>query len=453
MTSRTLVSRPLAYASRLCAAAVLVISVGCRPAPVPPPAPESVLYAWVELGPEGAASARAITEGSCPSITVGSNTVAMSPRAASAPEAFAVTSCEHAIPAGAPSVSIEGRQLRLPAARPRRILVIGDTGCRVESSNVQNCNGEGQGPPWSFAEVAAAAAARKPDLILHVGDYNYRKAACPEGHPECAGSPHGDNWATWQAEFFEPVGELLTAAPWVFVRGNHEYCDFAWRGWFYFLDPRPLGDDPWEQDNCQDYTQPYSVPAGEVNLLVMDTATILHDFDETPDADTVAKYAGELDGVDSLAEGAERAWLTTHRPFWALGAKHDDGKVELYPSDRTLQAALAKSRDQALPAAVEWVVTGHVHNFEHLTFTDGRPPATVVGNGGTKLGPVITPQLLDDNPEALKELNLDRDDFIVGYRFGYMVLEADGEAWNGTMYSADGDVELEVTVGRSEISR
>ncbi len=445
--------RPGVLASRslipvLCAAGIfLVFSVlGCRsetPSTAPPA--ESALYAWVELGPGGAASARAITSGSCPSITVGSNTVSMSPRAASAPDSFEVTSCEHAIPAGAPSVSIGGQRLRLPGDRPRRIIVIGDTGCRIEADDVQNCTGKGSDPPWSFAEVAAA---REPDLILHVGDYNYRKAACPEGNAGCAGSPHGDNWATWQAEFFEPVGELLAAAPWVFVRGNHEECGLAWQGWFYFLDPRPLGDDPWQEASCETYSQPYSLPIGDLALMVMDTSTILHDFDETPDADTVALYAGELDRLDALVEGAERAWLTTHRPFWALGAKTgDDGAVQLYPTDRTLQAALADSRDQALPAMVEWVGTGHVHNCEHLTFTDGRPAASVVGNGGTELGPVITPRLLDDNPEALQELALDRENFNAGYRFGYLLLEADGEAWSATMFSPAGDVELEFTVG------
>mgnify|MGYP000167914488 CR=1 FL=1 len=66
--------------------------------------------------------------------------------------------------------------------------------------------------PWCVV-VAGAVAAWDPDLIVHVGDYLYRESPCPEGQSGCAGSPHGDNWATWNADFFAPASPLLGAAP------------------------------------------------------------------------------------------------------------------------------------------------------------------------------------------------------------------------------------------------
>jgi hypothetical protein len=46
----------------------------------------------------------------------------------------------------------------------------------------------------------------------------------------CGATPVGDNWDAWNADFFTPAAQLLTAAPWVFSRGNHEDCGRSWRG-------------------------------------------------------------------------------------------------------------------------------------------------------------------------------------------------------------------------------
>ena len=77
----------------------------------------------------------------------------------------------------------------------KRIVVIGDTGCRLKGTFVQDCNDPVK---WPFATVARLAAARHPDLVIHVGDYHYRETPCPADRAGCAGSPYGDNWAVWQ---------------------------------------------------------------------------------------------------------------------------------------------------------------------------------------------------------------------------------------------------------------
>src|SRR5262249_37597941 len=66
----------------------------------------------------------------------------------------------------------------LPKMRtdPERILVIGDTGCRLKGSLVQPCNDMQQ---WPFPALAQQAAKLNPDLVIHVGDYLYRENACP----------------------------------------------------------------------------------------------------------------------------------------------------------------------------------------------------------------------------------------------------------------------------------
>ncbi len=102
------------------------------------------------------------------------------------------------------TASILNQDLPLPEGPIRRIAVIGDTGCRVNDweKKYQACNDP---EAWPFAQVAQAVADWDPDLIVHVGDYLYRESPCPEGMAGCQGNPHGDNWATWDADFFTPA--------------------------------------------------------------------------------------------------------------------------------------------------------------------------------------------------------------------------------------------------------
>jgi len=108
----------------------------------------------------------------------------------------------------------------LPTA-VRRIVVIGDTGCRLEGRAISRLQRHESMAVRDERAVGGGAQARFGDPCR---DYYYRESACPAGRGGCAGSPHGDNWAVWQADLFDPAAPLLAAAPWVTVRGNHELC-------------------------------------------------------------------------------------------------------------------------------------------------------------------------------------------------------------------------------------
>src|SRR6516165_4212442 len=68
------------------------------------------------------------------------------------------------------------------------------------------------------------AAGFEPDLVLHVGDYQYRENKCPVDIAGCVDAGWGYGWDTWDADLFTPGAALLAAAPWIMVRGNHEEC-------------------------------------------------------------------------------------------------------------------------------------------------------------------------------------------------------------------------------------
>ncbi len=373
--------------------------------------------AWLQLGPSGALLARAVTtDPACPEIALDGAAAPMPPRAQPDAPAFPVLVCEAPVPPGTATVAVAGRPLPLPPAQPRRIAVIGDTGCRLNAyDGFQACNDPQQ---WPFARIAQRVAAWQPDLVIHVGDYLYREQACPAGNAGCAGSPFGDTWAAWDADFFAPAAPLLAAAPWLFLRGNHETCDRAGDGWFRLLDPAPL------PTACPEFTDPYAVPLGPLQLLVVDSASA---GDETsPPAETAA-YRAQFAEIARLAR--ENAWLVTHKPVWGVIEDHSGAQIEV--RDESFEAA---TRD-ALPAGVELVLSGHIHLAEVLLFdpASGRPPQLVVGNGGTALDRNVTAELTG---RALDDAALSSGETLE--QFGFLTLEAADDAWLATVRDTAG---------------
>jgi len=378
---------------------------------------------WVELGPNGVQIARAIATGACPTITIDGAVQPMTARAQPS-AAFPVRVCQATIPAGAKAAAVAGRALHLLTGAPKRIAVIGDTGCRIKGSLIQDCNEPGQ---WSFTAIAREIAAWQPDLIIHVGDYHYRESACPAGDAGCAGSPTGDIWASWNADFFAPAAPLLTSAPWVFVRGNHEDCARAGAGWFLLLDPRPV-----PASGCEDYTDPYAIPVGSQTLVVMDTAVA---NDTTASNAQVAQFREQLQMVGQLA--GDNGWLLTHRPIW--GPVVPSGTTTLATGNVTLQAAA----DNSLPAGIKLLLDGHVHLAEVLGFepSAGRPPVFIAGNSGTALDSPIK-QPLEGVDIAGAKLAVAR----TYSEFGYLTLQASGTGWIGTEHTETGQVLTTCTV-------
>ena len=393
-------------------------------------------YSWVELGPDGA-HVRVITKDkTCPTVLVDGTGKAMKQRVANPIGGFDVNVCELKVSTNVKTLEIGDKSLPVPVADPKNIVVVGDTGCRMKGDTIQNCTGKGDGAPWRWAEVAATAAAQKPDLIIHVGDYLYREIPCPEGNKNCEGSPYGDNWATWDADFFEPVGELLDAAPWIFTRGNHEDCTRAWKGWFLFLDPIEVTTDTFK--TCPEHPDPYLVDFKDISVAVIDTSVIPHAYSNPPDQATVDILAKQLTEVNKMVAG-KKAWTATHRPYWGVSTYNDNGQTKMSAVSIALRAALDKMG--GLSPNIEMALAGHIHQFELLRFDDGRPLQVVAGASGTELDPPITPELVKENAAIFKDLGLKPDDFVAKDNYNFMVIRPGEEIWKMTLYGYEGKVE------------
>jgi hypothetical protein len=206
--------------SRLLALAALSLALaGCAVAPSTSTLPLAV---WSQHGPAGQLAVRAIVaEGlPCPLASVENQARSMRVRAGGNGKTaadndknpafeppFAVTSCEIDVPATTAQVEVSGQTVALPKATVQRIVLLGDTGCRIKIS------ANGQGDPlqdcssadaWPWARIARAAAREKPDLVIHVGDYYYREYCddplrCTPLRERGVVVSYG--WVGWQADF------------------------------------------------------------------------------------------------------------------------------------------------------------------------------------------------------------------------------------------------------------
>ncbi|HVR64537.1 MAG TPA: metallophosphoesterase [Polyangia bacterium] len=427
----------------------LSVTVGCTtPAPRP--------FYWVELGPGGATLARAATpEATCPSITIDSVPTPMSVRLAAGtepvrtssaspvlPSAFSMTACELTIPPGASSATIFGQPLPLPKAHPQKIVVIGDTGCRLKTGNPwQACSDTTQ---WPFPVVADAAAGAHPDLVVHVGDYHYRENQCPSTITGCQGSPWSYGWDAWEADLFRPAENLMHAAPWVMVRGNHEECLRAGQGWFRYLDPRPYSEmrscnDP-ANDNLANYNDPYAVPfGGDSQFVVFDsarsTASALNPM-AAADMFAYSAYAAELQQVAALAADPNvfSVWAN-HHPLLGYapvaGGNPAGGQASILSVMNALNGAAY------YPPNIKLALHGHVHLFEAIDFSTPHPPTIVAGMGGDNLDLALPdPFPLSVQPAAGVAPDLIAQDNV----FGFVVMEKIAGAWTFTAHRLDGTI-------------
>lgn len=368
--------------------------------------PEGGVVAYSLVAPTSVSAsgiiARAIVPAgtSCPSVSATVKGKATSlpmkqrtPGASTGSAFSAVVVCDSAIPQGATTASILGTSI--PAAMPKAatsIAYLSDTGCRIKLT-VQNC---ASAKGWPLGTNANLIAQSSPGVIIHGGDYIYREKACPASNAQrCGGSPAPnkgmpflDNAALWFADFFDAVAPMLSTAPIIASRGNHEACDVAGNGFFLFMDPRPTTATacapkgkkvPVYQSSS--WAADISLAGGkDVRILVVDS-TNGWDSVISPYMPTQRQAYAQ---AAKLAKGAADAWLVVHRPLFGITSSQYNKQGDHYwvPWVSADQAAAAKG----LLGPYSLIISGHEH-LSQAVQVPKQPPQFVAGGGATSLNP------------------------------------------------------------------
>jgi len=375
--------------------------------------PDELPYIWVqynnpdESGGAQKRIARVVLEdgAKCPTISENGTPVPMQPRVLTPSQdngMFQVTVCTatlHASSAAHVTITdnIGTTTHTLPTLpdTANTVVVVGDTGCRVSSWATQDCDDATPTDPragWPLEKVADQITAENPDVIIHMGDYHYREAKpCP---PSDQGTC-GDTWDSWKADWFNPARPVLDVAPWVLLRGNHENCARAWRGFKLFFSVAPVAGSPGDlpgSSGCSELTLSYAVALHkDITLAVIDTASQR----ETLTQSGVDYCPAWAKGVDTLLKDAMADpvtnWLTLHHPVYKWTTKYPitpgqeacPGKA--FMGQNFIQGAINDNAAAGM-AAPSMIFSGHAHMWQWNRPLDGNLPLQmVVGHGGTKL--------------------------------------------------------------------
>ena len=304
--------------------------------------------------------------------------------------------CQAAIPAGAVAAAVGATTI--PAALPdtiETVALLGDTGCAImQGEPTQVCSSASK---WPIARVASSIARANPDVIMHLGDYLYREAACPSDLlARCGGSPAPvpgkafvDTDYGWVADAIIPLSPLFAVAPIVMTRGNHEDCNQGGNGWYLFFDPwagsarHCAPNAQGEVPEAVSKTWTAELPLGAkrtLHIAVVDSAY--------GDDVAVSSWKAHADplyraaALESATTPGRESWLITHRPLFGINEwllPSGDPYATWISADQTA-AALPNLDPFSL------ILGSHIH-VAQANQVPGMPGQLVIGNSGTLLEP------------------------------------------------------------------
>lgn len=335
--------------------------------------------------------------------------------------------CEAVLPKNTAVVRRGSDEIIIPE-QPRKIVIMGDTGCRLRNKDgkgfIQKCEDEQE---WPFARLIRSVEKENADLVVHVGDYHYRESCTDPIKCQPYKDTVGYGYKPWAADFLTPAESVLKKKPFIFVRGNHEDCKRAHEGFDKLLSP--VGEQTCVADQETHYTS-----FGNFLLVNFDNSSVDDKPLDSKSAEFKSLQTRYKKMVETLkARPESEVWIFMHRPIWGL-APLGTGVV---PTNINMEAMV---RETPLPGKVRMIFAGHIHAFQIAT--GNHPPELIVGESGTAL---------DVYDEAT------RQQIPTGYTVfpsdhGYAVLEKDAYGqWVATIKSFDGVKDYICQVGETGV--
>jgi hypothetical protein len=220
------------------------------------------------------------------------------------------------------------------------------------------------------------------------------------------------------------------------VRGNHETCKRAGEGYFRLLDPTPArGQIP---PPCVKDLEPYSITTAGMQFVVLDSSGAPDGPpDKKPTQKDIDRYAKQFRKLQL----SPHAWLISHRPVWGVKSGH-------HFLNETLENALRVPAD-ALLKKIDLVLSGHIHLWEAIGFTDRLSPQFVLGDGGTELAEPVTDKVAGSKIGA-REVEFGRFEHFWGFTQFKPTSTAPG-AWTATLFDATGSSRVTCTFTQGKV--
>lgn len=328
-------------------------------------------YQWVQYVHENHLVARATTlKDTCPMITVNEQEFRMNFRTdyedIKLKEKIRI--CEYDV-TQAKSVLINNKALKLPPKQIKRFIIIGDTGC--ESSvfdkkyTYQNCEDKNS---WPFETIANRIIDSNPDFVIHMGDYGYRNKYKTE---EDAVKNQKMQWFFFKEDFFKPAEKLLSKAPMIFVRGNHESCSLTGKAWFMFLDAQSYKQD------CLEQSPTYNLNIDGLNLVVFDSSSAVSGLDFSKKQ--LEQYKSQFS--DIVKELKEPSWLLIHQPILSLSQLSAGEKFPSKLAAPVINQAFGESFTKKIPLSI----SGHFHLMAYVVRKSDKFEQFIFGNSGSSI--------------------------------------------------------------------
>lgn len=316
------------------------------------------------------------------------------------PAFTAITVCSARLPKNLTDARVLGHAI--PAHMPTRVdrlAMFSDSGCWISPTLVQDCSDI---DAWPLASIAESIVEQDPDAIVINGDFFYREFACPpDAQLKCgsspgpiAGLPFRDSAYAWIADVLLPMAPLLSQAPIIVTRGNHEECSTAGNGYFLLFDPRrdstatcaPVPGSGGLSAPATTPTGTYAIdlsvrPGRTLRLAIVDSAG---GSDTYAAADTTMQVpAYEAAARLTAPRSGRESWLVTHRPVYAFQA---DSLAQPGPPVNPWISANQTAASFGLLGHYDLIFSSHIHLAEAVQIP-GQPGQLVLGNGGTLLAP------------------------------------------------------------------
>lgn len=311
-----------------------------------------------------------------------------------------------------------------------KMAVIGDTGCRLKDSALQNC---ADAKEWPYKKIIESMSKETFDLAVHTGDFHYREYCHNPVLCSAYSQSIGYGWNTWWDDFFGPTQSLFRQAPLLLVRGNHEDCKRAYSGW------NPLSPlNKQFTESCEE-VEPYQwIEMQDLVFINFDDSGFDDRKESKPeDREKYLNILKDLSRRVAALKGKKEVWFLAHKPVYG---HVPDKQNNLVPF--AIKALLKTLMDEAkLTEYIDYNLSGHIHN-QQLVVNKADLLQIIVGHSGTALDPFG------------KKMNTDSiiSSTETAYHFGYAIFERKGfKNWNFIFKTQEGKTELECSVQNKTI--